>query len=372
MSEYLRLVDQSANMEALRAARSYNDIVVVISRIKTATSSIYNKLSRKISNKPEAQQIAIHQGDPDEILIDRKSVKQILADIQSLSVFTYENQFARSLTDVIASDAKLDKFRRLLDSTERSLVKAQNLAYHYLSSIASRVAPKLLVSHTKEAQKTLSGILNYYKQSSFVVPTADDKTSYTQYLILHNVTTEQEYVLNKFIVAIHANNNYDNTYSYSLSFPDRVGEASDAEPFSSLKQLRAKLKAALVAAFNVTSVGSLGSTQRRTVEAMDNVASAYVEAGELRVELESGVTSSEINSVITRLLTIAHAALGVQDSRTDIVHRVSVGDKGNKIIRVALIDRNLYDMSAFDKLRKVLSLDAKSYKSIQEIVGDKK
>lgn len=369
MSDYLKRIDKSKNMEDLRSARSYNDIVVVLSRIKAASSSILNRLGRKLS-KTEPQSVEIKLADNGDFTANTKAVAQAHDDLSNLISFSYELQYARSLSSIIASDTKMDKFRKLCDSSDVTVVKAQNMTYRYLDVIGSAIEPQPLRKYARSLERMLSNALSYHKLSSFVVPTTDDKISFVRNLVLHNVTTPNDYVLPEFIVSLHADNNFDNTFSYSVSFPNRIGDSSDKTPFSSQRLLTDAVRDALSHSFGVADVKELSEPPRRYIETMDNVLATYVSDGSLNVELESGISGSEINSLLTKLLGVAHVALNVQDPRTDIVHRVTVGPKGNKIIQLRLLDRNFYDMTAMGRLRKMLSLDSDTFNAIKAIAGD--
>jgi len=369
MSYNLKQIDKSKNMEDLRAARSYNDLVFVISRIKAATSSIHTRLARNLI-KSNTESVEIRMTDDNGFLKDKKMFTQPQADLNNIISFSFELQFARSLSGIVSSDVKLNKFRTICESMDRELVQAQNLAYKYLDQIATKIEPTQLPKYTKIVEKLLSSTLAFYKQNSFVIPDARDKISFVRYLVLHNVRTPNEYVLPNFIVALHANNNLDNTFSFAVSFPHRVGDDSRKLLFSDNNSLLAFVRDAIANSFGVKDIGELGEAPRRYIETMENVLSTYVHKGALFIELESGVTGSDINSLLTRLLKVAHVALGVQDTKSDIIHSVTVGSKGNKIVKLALSNRNFYDNGAISALRNMLAIDPKTYKAIRAITMD--
>ena len=351
-------------MEDLRAARSYNDIVFVLSRIKAATSSIQTKLARNLA-KTDPESVEIRMTDDNGFLKDKKMFTQPKTDLNTIIGFSFELQFARSLTSIVSSDVKLNKFRTICESLDRELVQAQNLAYKYLDQIATKIEPAQLPKYTKIVEKLLSSTLAFYKQNSFVIPDAKDKISFVRYLVLHNVRTPNEYVLPNFIVALHANNNLDNTFSFAVSFPHRVGDDSRKLLFSDNNSLLTFVRDAMANSFGIKDIGELGESPRRYIETMENVLATYVSNGELFIELESGVTGSDINALLTKLLKVAHIALGVQDTKSDIIHSVVLGPKGNKIVKLALSNRNFYNNSAMLALRKMLTIGPKTYKAMQ-------
>jgi hypothetical protein len=264
----------------------------------------------------------------------------------------------------------MDKFRKLCETLDRELVQTQNLAYKYLNLIGTRIEPSQLPKYTKAVEKLLSNTLSFYKQTSFVIPDAADKISFVRHVVLHNVRTPNDYVLPNFIVSIHATNNLDNTFSYSVSFPHRVDDKATMVSFHKVDQLLSTVREAVARSFNVENMDELGEAPRRYLETMTDVLAVYVSGTELCIELESGVTGSDINVLLTKLLRVAHVALGVQDAKSDIVHSVVVGSRGNKIIKLALSNRNFYDNQALVALRKMLALDSKAYKAIKAIVQD--
>lgn len=370
MSEYLKHIDKSKNMEDLRSARSYNDVVIVLSRIKSASSSIFSRLGRKLT-KVGTKPVEIQISEDGRFTSNTKALYQSHEDLKSVVCYSYEVQFARSLASMISNDSKMDKFRKLCDSTDATVIKAQNMVYKYLDVIGGSVEPKSLKQFSQHAEKFLSKTLSFKKLSSFVIPSPDDRVSFVRSLVLHNVSTPNEYVLPEFIVSIHADNNFDDTFSYSVSFPNRVGDDSDRNPFSKKDGLLSLLQNALIDSFEVSDIKDLGESPQRQIDSMDNVMLTYVDSGSLFIELESGVTGTEINSTLTSILKVVHSALSVSDPRSDIVHRVSVGPRGNKIIQIRLLDRNFYDMTAMGKLAKMLALDSKTFKAIKEIAGEK-
>lgn len=367
MSERLKQVDKSKNMEDLRSARSYNDVVVVLSRIKTSTSSILSSINRKLSKvQPQPVEIGIKEGA--EFSVDRKALESAHNDLEKLLSCQYALQFARSLTSVIANDSKMDKFRKLCELSDVTIIKAQNAAYKYLDTVGSAVEPNDLRKYANSMDKLLSKMLKFYKQSTFVVPTADDKISFIRNIVLHNVTTPNSYVLPEFIVSLHADNNFDNTFSYAVSFPNRVNDTSEKFTFSNGRELVNIIRDVLEDSFSVSKIKSLGESPSRYIETMDNVLSTYVSDGCLMVEIESGTTGSEINTMLTKILPIVHVALSVNDPKTDIVHQIAIGPKGNKVIKIRLLDRNFYNMTAVNQLKKLLVLDTSTFKAIKSIV----
>tara|TARA_B100000700_G_scaffold88627_1_gene99981 strand:- start:100273 stop:101388 length:1116 start_codon:yes stop_codon:yes gene_type:complete len=365
MSDSLKQLDKSKNMEDLRSARSFNEIVVVLSRIKNAASSINSKLSRKLEKVQTSEvEIPISEQQEGEFSLDRSSLKASHEDLESLQMFTYQLHFARSISGVVSSDAKMEKFRKLCEQLDAVLIKTQNMAFKYLNAVGSRVEPARLGTFASRAEKYLAKLTDSSRVNSFVVPDAAFKVSFTHYVVVHNVPTQNGYVLSELLVALHADNNYDNTFSYSISFPDRVGDASERFTISNPKQLTRALDTHLFEGFEIQTIGELESGSKRYIETMPNVLSTYVDDNNLVIELESGVTGSDVNSVLTKLLPCAHTALGVSDPRTDIVHRVAQGPRGNKTIRIQLSDRNFYNQGAFKQLRKMLALDSRTYKAV--------
>lgn len=365
MSTPLKLADKSQNMEALRGARSYNDIVVVLSRIIGATSSIVTRTSKSISKVSDTD-INIDSG---ELQFDRPALRKVHEDLTQLETSAYEVKYARSITHIVPSDDKLEKLNVMLNKLDASLVQGKNLCYKYLNEVGKRIEPEGLHSLFEAATKSISRMLPDVRISSFIVPDASAKTSIARHIVLRGITTKGGYALSEFLVALHARNNFDNTFSYQLSFPVRPRDQDNRLAINTKAKLDTLLRAKLATLFHVKKVKSLSDKSRRSMETLSNVRAVSVKDGAIRLALESGVTGSDINSILSKCLPIVHATFGVKDPRIDILHRVWVDESGSKVISFLVSDRNFYDKRSLDTLRRVLGMDSKTYTQLTQILG---
>lgn len=355
-------------MEDLRAARSYNDIVVVLSRIKTSASSLKSKAVRRASG--QSSKVSVDMSGNGEFSVDSDLISSALSDMRNLLCFSYELQFSRTLSDIIPSDTKLDKFVKLVNAADQEVTRARNAVLKLLNKLGSAVEPSVLSKYASYVQKLLNGILDFSKFTSFVIPNNESQISFTRYIVLHNVHTTNHYILPQLIIAIHARNNLDGTFSYSVSFPSEVEEDASRIRIVKKNDLLSAIREYLNTNPESIALKELDDSSRRNIETLDNVHAVYLDGNVLNVELQSGVTGSDINALLTRLLKVAHAALGVEDPRTDIIHRITVTDKGNKAVQLSLSDRNFFDTKALNGLRRMLSLDRKTFGMIKKALGE--
>lgn len=357
-------------MEDLRSARSYNDLIFIASRIKSASTSISSRVMRVLS-KENSNMEAIRIGADCLCKHDKAKLKSAHEDLDTLNHFIYEIQFTKSLTDIITGDVKLDKFRRIVERTESDVNKAYSYTSKLLHHIGTKSSPKNLVAFTSFAIKRLAKSLTFTKQTVITIPSVDDRTSYTSFIVLEHIAYPDGFIMPELIIALHADNNFDGSFSLSVSFPKSFHEELSKTPFSTKKKLGEIFTSALKEQLNVEDLKKMRPKDRRVLELMPDVKSASLTKDKkyLQIELESGVTSSDINQVLTKVLPIVHVFLGVTDTDTDIVHKVGEGKSGNKVIRIGLLHRNFYDINSLARLKQLIGLDDSTVTSIKTIVG---
>lgn len=360
--DILEQIDNSKNMEDLRGARSFNALVTVLSRIKSSILSIKRRVVRNLS-QPTVETVEI--GILDEFgFCVHPELKKAVQDLHNILCFHYEVQFSRSMTHVVAGTEKIKKFRLITENLDNDIVDAQNLLYKYLDNIGTRIEPQKLSEYAKAAENLLAKSLAFTKQTTFCLPSLDDKVSFSRYLILHNVRSTNDYVMRTMLVCIHAINNQDNTFSYAISFPSSVGDSAVQKHFINKTQMTSALYAHLETLFRVSDIKSIQKAPTKAIETIEDVISVTFERPYLCIHLESGVTGSVINNILTKVLRIAHPAFGVEDSKSDIIHSVSTSERGNKTIKIAVADRNFYDSARVRQLKKALSMKESTYKEV--------
>jgi len=366
MSTPLKIADQSQNMEDLRNARSYNDIVVVLTRIMTASNSIRSKVSKyllKVSNTD----LDIDSG---EIQFDRGDLRKVHADLTTLEVAVYEVRYARSIVHIVPSDEKLSKLETLFTRLDNQLVRSKNTCFKYLDEVGKRLEPEKLQDFYTFVTKVLSRSLPQVRISTFLIPTPDDKTSIVRYIVLRGLTTKGGYTVPEFLIALHAQNNFDDSYSYLISFPVRPLDTENKVSIASKGKLESLLRDKISNLFQVKKVKSISIKTRRPIELLSSVRSVEVDRGEVRVNLESGSTGSDINQILSRCLPLLHAAFETKDPRIDILHRVEAKSDGSKLITFLVANRNFHDKKALDAFRDVLNLGNESYTNLLNSLDD--
>lgn len=366
MSTPLRIADQSQNMEDLRNARSYNDMVVVLSRIMSTSSTIQSKVSRLLL-KVSDMDLDIDSG---EIQFDRGALRSVHKDLSTLEINAYEVKFARSILHIVPSDDKLAKLNVLFTKIDNNLVKAKNLCFKYLNEIGKRLETEKLQDYYQFSIKVLSKSLPQVRLSSFVMPDDGDKTSIVRYIVLRGLVTKGGYTVPEFLIALHARNNYDDSYSYLISFPVKPRDGENVTSINSKAKLDRILRDKLSNLFDVKKVKSISTKTRRPIELLSSVRSVVVEKGEIRLNLESGVTGSDINHILSRCLPLLHSAFGIKDPRLDVLHRVGVSQDGSKTISFLVANRNFHDRKSLEAFRDTLRLGNDNYTNLLHSLDD--
>lgn len=337
MSDF-KTIDSCETMENLRAVRSYNDLVVIFSSIRQGVESVINRLHKK----------ADIQGSG------------LLSDIKLLESYSYSIQFSKTLAPAV-SDKKIQKFRMLCSSTENLVNTTIAQAYSLINAIGAETEPATLSDLASMVQTYLSKMLNK-SMTSIVIP--ESATTYTHYFILKNVMTNKNYIMGEFIVALHWDS-FNGSESTQISFPTKMLMPADRITISKRNVVKV-----ITDCMNSEVIGvNLNSRQKDTINKLDNVSKCSIVDNHLLVELTSGIAPGEINAVLTSLLPVLFQTLGIEDPRKDIIHRVVNSETGSKCIKVALMDRNFTDSKALLRLKRVLSLDSNTYKTLSRIAG---
>lgn len=329
-------IDTSKTIEGLRAARSYNDIVVVFGSIKTSIETIQNRLHKK------------------------QDVPQMLKDIRLLEEYSFAIQFSRSLN--VVNDKKMQRYRSLSNALENQLNATIQQVYVELDKVGTSEESDELKQLSKLVELYLNKTLSVKNYTSIVLPSSP----LTHYFIFNNVMSESGYILNQFIVALTSveQNGKD---TFFISFPTRIFQ--DADKFIITKKSIVSVISKCLNSDNVKILG-VGNKQKRIIGQIANVRSSYIEDGVLNIELEAGIGAREINGVLTQLLPQLYIAFNITDPRKDIIHRVSSNGLGNRVVKVMLQNRNFYESKALRTLKKSLNLNAETYKLLQNIMGE--
>lgn len=367
MTELLKNIDNSKNMEDLRYARSYNDVVFVLSRIKNACFSIQSRVSKYLSSLPKEHDVSITE-EKAHYEINENKVKAALSDLESLLAFHHEVKYSSSLTNLISNGDKLDKFNRVMSSVESTVIHCQNVVIKYLDEIGTRAEPSKLSDFSITVDRFISHVATFSKKTSFVVFEPGNRASFSHYKVIYNLRTDDGYIVPMVMICLRADSNYDGTFTYKVSYPNKILVRATETSFSTKRELSLILADYFSSSIDVSSIPS-GKKGRKSIEVLDEVSSTYIFGNDLWVELNNGINGTAVNRVVTSVLTTLSGVLNVDDPRTDLAHKVETTSRGNKAIRIRLIDRNFYDKRELKRLKRLLSLDSKTYENIKNIVG---
>lgn len=327
-------IDSSKTIEGLRAARSYNDIVVVFGVIKSSIDTISNRIHK------------------------RQDIDQMLLDIRQLEEYSFALQFARTLN--VVNDKKTDKYITLTNHLERALNQTIQQIYSLLNQQGVKVESPELKRLAGLVETYLSKTLNVKNHTSIVLPSE----SPIHYLIFDSVVTTSNYIINQFIVAL-SSEKQNNKECFFISFPTQIFQQSDKFVINSKTVVNVLTKCL---SSDTVKILDVGTRQRRIIGRIPHVERTHIEDGVLNIELDAKIGAKEINSVLTQLLPQLYIALNITDPRRDIVHSVGSSTSGSKVIRVMLQDRNFYETKALRTLKSSLNLDADTYRKLQNIM----
>lgn len=354
---YLQYIDDgSKNVDSLRKARTFNELTGIVTSIKGAVSQIKSKLVRQLS-KLGQQEVQINDSP-----IDFSSLSSLYSDIQHLRCYSLELEYAKSIAYNINGENKKQKFDKLVTEQCSECNTVLNLVYKYIDSVGSRQEPKALVQYYTVLQKYLGKLVKYSTVKSFVLPSPDKHTSFSRHIILFNVVTEKGFIIPNVIICISAETNYANGFFYTLSFPSEVEVKSVSYPFNTKEEMLSLVedKLSSILGADLKPINSINDNLYK----LDGVNSVRTTDSSLQVELDSGISASEVNNVLTKLLPMMYALTGVSNTRTDVLHRMILSSSGNRIIEFVLKGRTLNERSHLTNLKKILPLSKKSISSI--------
>lgn len=359
---YLQYIDSdSKNVENLRKARTFNDLTGIIATIKGSVNQIKSKILKKLSSLKK-QKISVS----DDTKVDFSSLNVLYNDVASLRCFGLELEYAKSVAFNINGENKKQKFDKLVSEQISEVNNVLNMVYKYIDSIGSMHEPKELVQFSNSLQKYLSTYVKYDKLSTFVLPTPDKNTSFNRHIILFNVVTQRGFIIPNIIICISAETNFANGYFYTLSFPREVETKSTAHPFSNKDEMTKIMEDKLVSIIGTKlQPVKIKKDQLYKIKGIDSV---YTSEDSLVVGLESGINASEVNNILTKLLPMMYSLTGVSNTRTDVLHRVGIGENGNRIIEFVLRGRTLSDRSHLSNLKKILPLNSKTVSTMLNIL----
>lgn len=362
----LKIADNSRNMEALRSARSFNDLIVTVSRILSSVTNMQSRLVKKAASAKKAT-FNLSEGQDGGIQYPTKELQSIHDILLALEVSEYEMKYARSTSGIITSADKLAKFNLVTHKLEKTLILTKRVAYKLLDELGQRYETPALRAMNMQALKVLRQVAPSARTYSFSFPLAEDRVNLVRYIVVRGLTTKGGYALSDYIIGLHAQNNFDDTFTYLLSFPVKINDKTAQQFPSSKRTIGQTIRDNMASSFNMRVIERVGVGTRRSVEIIPHVRSVRLESGKLMIALESGTTGKEINKVLTSVLPVLHAAFGVDDPRTDIMHRIETIDNVKTIV-CAVSDRNFHDKHALDKLRSVTNMERSTFRELTRLM----
>lgn len=365
---YLQYIDSdSTNVEMLRKSRTFNDLTSILSSIKSSITQIHSRLYKRLSSASKQEITVGATGSSGNF----SKLTSVYEDLHTLRCFSLELEFAKSIAFNIPNESKKARFDVLSSRLANQCVDSINLAYKYLDSVGSKQEPKDLLVYANSVKKLLGSSIKYSKVQSFVLPSSDKNPSFSHYLVFYNVKTSSGFIVPNVLVSINAINNFNGSHYFTVSFPSEINSnTTNSIPFSSNKVLLDEVSKKFSVVLGHTVQPGLSPIKEGPILRIPNVFSAKLEGHTLSVELDSGVTASEINAVLTALLPMIHAMTGLSKVKTDILHRVSTTDSGTKKIEFTLRGRTLADRKPLSNLKKMLPLSKGDIDSIISLLGN--
>ena len=360
MIDHAIIADNSKNMEALRNARSFNDAITVLTKIKTKANAIKYKANKNFI----ADESAPFTDNT------RKLIGVFYKDLFDLSVMELEVVFAKSLDDSIINEAKQKKYKRFLNTVHNSIIDSENQIYATLKSFIANKIPSKLDSFVGSLHKFLLKTLKTSGDTIINLPSSDAE-SYESYIIFNRIYGPDGYIMTDTLFKIKAITNRDGSFSYSLSFPSKIGQDDNAVMFSSKAKLLELIKSYLIKLFNVSDIKQLSTRAKRKITRLAGVHNVTLESGILNVVLKAGLTAKEINGIITKLLYVLTTLLNITDVYKDVIHKMTISEDGTKTIQFTLMDRNFYNINALSDLKKLLNLKPQTYEELKLVAGAK-
>ena len=277
--------------------------------------------------------------------------------------------FARSTNESVIHESKQNKVKILLDLTYNTIIEAENAIYAALKSFLNDKIPSSLHKFTVILRDFLTKVLSYSGVSLLNLPSPDSQSIFS-YLIFKRICAPSGFILSDVLFCIKAISNNDGTYSYTLSFPGKVGEdQGQAFQFSNQRKMLSIVKSHLVQLFEISSIKELPRMSKNRIKTLVGVYDVELSNGILTVKLESGLTGAEINNIITKLLSTLTSILGIDNLYLDAIHKMVTLSDGTRAIQFMLMDKTVYDTNALDDLRTLLNLKPTMFRALKTAAG---
>lgn len=333
-------IDKSPNCIDMQKARNVNELLGILSRIKTSVVACAAQVVKlKISRKIEIGKA-----------FDFQDILDILGRVEQHHC---ELQVARGLGNSIAYEDKRKRYFTVLESVTTSCLEVRGRLFEYMNNVGMRLESDMLVAFSSITEKFMHGF-DFSSKSVVYVPgpnTLQKNFVYTE-AVLENGFTMPEWIVR---LTMYWTNG---VYSYSVSFPDST-LATDPEVHWFRDQR--ELKSFLLESTNLFKLRQRIKLPKNVVR-IDGVSSVDSSASTLNVNLEAGLQPKDIQGVLSNLLPIVQRAVGA--SRFDVLHRVTTTDEGNKVIQFVLAGRRIVDGKQAIALRQALSMSKSSYESL--------
>lgn len=333
-------IDNSPNVIDMRKARNVNELMGVLSRIKSSVATAASQTGKlKISRK-------IELGKTFEF-------KDVLDMLFRIERHRLELNVARGLGYAIAYDDKRSRFFSVLQLVEEMCTETRSKLLDYMDKVGMRLETDMYAAFATAMQKVMAG---YEHASSYTLTMLSNQSLQRDY-VFTDVPIDTGFIMPEFVVRLTMQWNPNAQYSYALSFPDApLFDDSNLFWFNDVKQLRDII------------ASNLGLSQLRkkiklpkSVLRIDGVAEVVAQDTTLTVKLETGLLPKDIQNILSGLLPIVQRAVGA--SRFDVLHRVSY-DGNARSIQFILAGRKIVDGQQAIALRRALAMSRNTYESI--------
>ena len=351
----IQIAENSKNMSSLRKARSVQDILSILSSIRGATAahaktveSIYVAATRLKQNRIESaglehkhtltgRSLSKYKSLVDRIakhykVLDALAVHKI--EIGAIEAHLLQNTQVRKQEDTLTLVMDLNGY----------VYKNYLKCLRSIHVLASKYQPRQLVTLRAAVEEHIESSLpssRYSRLSAnvFVSATSEnniEKFVFQQYINIRGLIDDDKYVVDDFYIILSCvlDNNGDATYhatSYKEfkspgSFPlgEELTSVDEANEMVSalLDKSSVKVQADMVPVRDVHILG---------------VKKVLVEPKKITLELKTGTTPKQINTILTETLPAFYALQGAQGMhKRQLLHRLRTSSKGRATIEFIL------------------------------------
>lgn len=331
-----KAIDNSKNILALKSARNANEVISVLSRINTS----FNVLASKYNNEKS---------------IARTTIERALEAIAFCVDSLIELRCARSVAQEF-NDAKRDRCFAMI---EAATTNVRALQKRVLSLVDKTCLPHMDGHLTYLGEAVMEVLSKIGKVSQLHVKLPERQM--VVFRTSHGAADKNGYASGPITVKVQKIG-----ASYAISLPD--SPYVETENTSVADALDVKR-------FLVASISDFEYLGRPTPPANDilleqpNIKSVDVHDDRLDINLYKNVKPTDINAILISVLPLLRRAL---NTGTDVIHKVTESESGDKTISFVVAKRVLHDPRSLSRVTKLLNLTRSEKKKLTDILEPNK